>query len=141
MKANRIALAKFSAAGFMFSLMALWLLKSTKPFNAFAYGILAVMLIVIGFVIYSGIQALRDAKSGLNPIDELSQKLSETAAAIAFKWSIFMWLIILFVLDMFSLVTVKEAKFVIAIGMMVMVLIFFFTRLYLSKVGIHDDKD
>jgi hypothetical protein len=99
------------------------------------------MLLIVGFVIYLGIQALKDAKSGLNPVDELSKTITEKAAAIAFRISIFMWLFGLFALDMFPVDSVNKAKFVIAIGMVGMTLIFLITRLYLSRVGIDENKD
>ena len=75
MKAKNLAITKFTVAAIILGLMGYWIFKTTKPFNEFAYGIIAVMLLVVGFVIYSGIQALRDAKSGLNPVDELSKKI------------------------------------------------------------------
>ena len=139
MKAKKLARVKFSVAAFILSLMCYWIFQTTKPFNEFAYGIIGVMLLIVGFVIYSGIQALRDAKSDLNPVDELSKKLTQKAAATAFKISIYMWLFGLFALDMFPIDSVNKAKFVIAIGMIGMALIFLFTRLYFSRVGIDEN--
>nr|WKN37205.1 hypothetical protein K4G66_00595 [Tunicatimonas sp. TK19036] len=141
MKARNLAIAKFSVAAFILGLMGFWIFKTTKPFNEFAYGVIGVMLLVVGFVIYSGIQAFKDAKSGLNPVDELSRKITQKAAATAFHISIYMWLVGLFILDIFPVDSVNKAKFVIAIGMMGMTLIFLFIRLYLSRVGIDDNKD
>lgn len=141
MEAKKIVIAKFSMAAFILGLMSFWIFTSTKPFNEFAYGIIGVMLLVVGFAIYSGIQALKDAKSGLNPVDELSKSINEKAAATAFKISIFMWLFSLFALDMFPVYTVNNAKFLIAVGMLGMALIFLFTRLYFSLVGIDEHKD
>ncbi|MEQ8245496.1 MAG: hypothetical protein RIB63_19615 [Fulvivirga sp.] len=141
MNAKNLAITKFSVAAIILGLMSFWVFKTTKPFNEFAYGIMAVMLIIVGFVIYFGIQALKDAKSGLNPVDELSKTISEKAAAIAFRISIFMWLFGLFALDMFNVDSVNKAKFVIAIGMVGMTLIFLITRIYLSRVGINENED
>jgi len=141
MKAKKFAIAKFTVAAFILGLMGFWIFKTTKPFNEFAYGTIGVMLVIVGFVIYSGIQALKDAKSGLNPEDELSKKINQKAASTAFSISIYMWLIGLFVLDIFSVDSVNKAKLVIAIGMMGMTLIFLFIRLYLSRVGIDGNKD
>jgi len=141
MNAKHLAIAKFSVAAIILSLMGFWIFKTMKPFNEFAYGIIGVILLIVGFVIYSGIQALKDAKSGLNPVDELSKTINEKAAAAAFKTSIFMWLFGLFALDMFPVDSVNKAKFVIAIGMVGMGLIFLFTRLYISRLGIDENKD
>ncbi|MFC2188241.1 hypothetical protein ACFCT7_13060 [Fulvivirgaceae bacterium LMO-SS25] len=139
MKAKNLAIVKFSVAAFILGLMGYWIFKTSQPFNEYAYSIMGVMLLIVGFVIYSGIQALKDAKSGLSPVDELSNKITERAAAIAFRVSIYMWLFGLFVLEMFNIDSVNKAKFVIAIGMIGMTLIFLFTRLYLSKKGIDDN--
>lgn len=141
MKAKNLAIAKFTVAAFILGLMGFWILKTTKPFNEFAYGTIGVMLVIVGFVIYSGIQALKDSKSGLNPEDELSKKITQKAGFTAFRISIYMWLVGLFTLDIFSVDSVNKAKFAIAIGMMGMTLIFLFIRLYLSRVGIDDNKD
>ncbi|MEQ9405801.1 MAG: hypothetical protein RIM99_19575 [Cyclobacteriaceae bacterium] len=141
MNAKNFAVTKFLVAAIIIGLMSFWIFKTTKPFNEFAYGIIGVMLLIVGYVIYSGIQALRDAKSGLNPVDELSKTITEKAAAIAFRISIFMWLFGLFALDMFLVDSVNKAKFVIATGMMGMTLIFLITRLYLSRAGIDENKD
>lgn len=139
MEARNLAITKFFVATLILGLMSFWVFKTTQPLNGFAYGIITVMLVIVGFVIYSGIQALKDAKSGLNPVDELSNKLTQKAAAIAFRISIYMWLIGLFALDMFPIDSVNKAKFVIAIGMVGMTLIFLFIRLYLSRVGVDDN--
>lgn len=141
MDAKRLATSKFFTSTIILSLMGFWIFNTTTPFNEFAYGIIGVMLFIVGFVIYSGIQALRDAKSGLNPEDELSKTITEKAAAATFKISIYMWLFGLLALDMFSVDSVNKTKIVIAIGMMGMGLIFLFIRLYLSRVGIDDNKD
>ncbi|MCB0649102.1 MAG: hypothetical protein KDC49_20670 [Saprospiraceae bacterium] len=85
MKAKRLAIVKFTVAALILALMTYWIFKTTKPFNGYAYGTIGVMLIIVGFVIYSGIQALRDARLGLNPIDELSKKITQKAASSAFS--------------------------------------------------------
>ncbi|GAB3333040.1 hypothetical protein GCM10027429_13150 [Marivirga atlantica] len=141
MKAKTLAIIKFSVAAVILSLMSFWVFQTTKPLNQFAYIIIGVMLLIVGFVIYFGVQALRDAKSGLNPVDELSKKLTQKAAATAYKMSIYMWLFGLFALDLFAIDSVNKAKLVIAIGMIGMTLIFLFTRLYFSRVGIDENQD
>lgn len=141
MKAKYLAIIKFSIAALILALMGFWIYKTSKPLNEFSYAIIAAMLLVVGFVIYYGFQALKDAKSGLNPIDEFSKKIAEKAAAITFKISIYMWLFGLFILDFFTIDSVNKAKLVIAIGMVGMTLIFLFIRLYLSRVGIDENKN
>ena len=61
------------------------------------------------------------------------------AASRAYRISIYMWLVGLFALDLFSVDSVNKAKLVIVIGMAGMTLIFLFIRLYLSKVGVDDN--
>ncbi|UOB16503.1 hypothetical protein [Abyssalbus ytuae] len=141
MRAKYFAMTKFFVAAIILGLMGFWIFKTTKPFNGFAYVIIGAMLLVVGFIIYSGIKALKDSKSGLNPIDELSKKISEKAAAASFRISIFMWLAGMFLMDIVPVDSVNKAKLVIAIGMVGMTLIFLFIRLYFSRVGIDDNKD
>jgi hypothetical protein len=141
MNAKYLAIVKFSVAALILASMGYWIFNTTKPFNGFAYGIIGAMLLVVGFVIYTGIQALKDAKSGLSPVDELSKRITEKAAATTFKISIYMWLFGLFILDFFNVDSVNKAKLVIAIGMVGMTLIFLFIRVYLSRVGIDENKD
>ena len=141
MKAKYLAILKFSIAALILASMGFWIYNTSKPLNEFSYGIIAAMLLVVGFVIYFGIQALKDAKSGLNPVDEFSKKIAEKAAATTFKISIYMWLFVLFILDFFTIDSVNKAKLVIAIGMVGMTLIFLFIRLYLSRVGIDENKN
>jgi uncharacterized membrane protein len=141
MKAKYLAILKFSIAALILASMGFWVFNTSKPLNEFSYSIIAAMLLVVGFVIYFGIQALKDAKSGLNPVDEFSKKVAEKAAATTFKISIYMWLFGMFMLDFFAIDSVNKAKLVIAIGMVVMTLIFLFIRLYLSRVGIDENKN
>ena len=141
MNAKYLAIVKFSVATLILASMGYWIFNTTKPFNGFAYGIIGAMLLVVGFVIYKGIQALKDAKSGLSPVDELSKRIAEKAAATTYKISIYMWLFGLFILDFFNVDSVNKAKLVIAIGMVGMTLIFLFIRLYLSRAGIDENKD
>tara|TARA_R110002020_G_scaffold439005_1_gene649493 strand:- start:567 stop:1037 length:471 start_codon:yes stop_codon:yes gene_type:complete len=141
MKAKYLAILKFSIAALILASMGFWIYKTSKPLNEFSYSIIAVMLLVVGFVIYFGFQALKDAKLGLSPVDEFSKRIAEKAAARTFKISIFMWLFGLFILDFFTIDSVNKAKLVIVIGMVGMTLIFLFIRLYLSRVGIDENKD
>lgn len=141
MKSRNLALVKFSVAGFILALLGFWIFKTSRPFNELAYSIIVAMLFIVGYIIYSGVQALKDARYGLSPVDELSKKITEKAAAVTFRISIYMWLFGLFALDFFSVDSVNKAKLAIAIGMIGMTLIFIFMRLYLSRVGIDENKD
>ncbi len=142
MNAKTMATIKFIVAGILISITAFWLIKSSKPFELQDYGVLMVLMIVIAIPIYSGIQALKNARFGLNPVDELSKTIHVHAAAKAFRISIFVWLIILFSLDFFNVDTVNKARLVVAIGMVTTFFIYILIRLYFSKVGIFDeDKD
>ena len=114
-------------------------MKSSGPFELPDYIVLGVLLIITAIPIYSGIIALKNAKEGLNPVDELSKTIHQHAAAKAFRTSIFVWLIILFALDFFEIDSVNKAKLVIAIGMVITFFIYLLIRLYLSKVGIYDE--
>jgi len=97
---------------------------------------LGVMIFLAGFALYQGIMALKNEKAGLTPIDEFSKKITEKAAAKAFKFAVFMLLFTqLFVIDWLSIQGVKETKVVIALGNVAMVLFFIFARIYLLQSG------
>lgn len=141
MKAQRIAIIKFSLAAITLGLSGFWTINASQTFDLMAYGILGVVVVAAGFMIYSGLQALGDAKTGLNPEDERSKKNNQKAAAIAFQFSFFMWLSGLFFLDEILIDSIIKVKFVIAFGMMSMGMVFLFTRLYLTRVGTYEDQD
>ncbi|MEQ9442838.1 MAG: hypothetical protein RIG62_27605 [Cyclobacteriaceae bacterium] len=145
MKARNLAITKFIVAGVLLVFSGAFFMQSPKPFPELIFGIAGFMLILAMFAIYTGMQALRDAKEGLNVEDELSKKISEKAAAKAYKYSVILWLVILSLLldqlPLNSLETVKAAKIVVVSGMSAMVLIFLFMRLYYQKVGIGDHEN
>lgn len=140
MNAKTMAIIKFTVAGILLTLTSFWMMKSSGPFELRDYSVLGVLIIIIVIPIYSGIKALKNAREGLNPVDELSKTIQVHAAAKAFHTSIFVWLIIMFALDFFDIDSVNKAKLVVAIGMVITFFIYLLIRLYLSKVGIFDEN-
>ena len=52
MKAKYLAILKFSIAALILASMGFWIYNTSKPLNEFSYGIIAAMLLVVGFIIY-----------------------------------------------------------------------------------------
>lgn len=143
MKRRSKAFVKFVVSAGILVLAGFWVVKTKQPLDPLAYSILGVMIFLAGFALYQGTKAFRNEKAGLTPEDELSKRIREKAAATAFKISIYMWLFcLLFLIDLIPVHSVIQAKIIVAIGMVGMGLIFLFTWLYFSKVGVdNENKD
>lgn len=117
------------------ALLSYWAYETEKSFNTLAYVIFGAAILIIGLGLYFKVNNFKSEKAGLTPEDELSKRIKEKAGAMAFKFSIFMWVFgVLFFVDMGP-----QAKIVVGLGVLGMGLVFFATWLYLSKVGISDD--
>lgn len=138
MKAKHFAITKFTVAAIILGLMGYWMVMTTRPLHGMAYGIIGAMLIVVAVIIYSGIKALKDSRSDLEPIDELSKRINQKAAATSFSISIYMWLAGMFLIDLVPVDSVNKAKLVIAVGMLAMTLLFLLLRFYFTRTGIDD---
>lgn len=117
------------------ALIAFWVFKATKPFNIETYFVLGLVALIIGISLYFKITSYKSEKAGLTAEDELSKRVKEKSAAKAFNWSIYMWLFILFLVDM-----EPRENIIIGLGIIGMGLIFFLNWLYLSKEGISDEN-
>jgi len=141
MRTRSIAIVKFTVSGIILALAGLWVFRTSQPFNALAYFMLGVLILLAGFAFYQGIKALQNEKAGLNPVDELSIRIKEKAAAKAFQFSILMWLFwLLFAIDLFPIKSEVQTKIIVALGMVGMTLIFLLTWLYYSKAGVDDEN-
>lgn len=117
------------------ALITFWIFKTTKPFNTEAYIVLGLVTVIIGISLYFKIINYKSEKAGLTAEDELSKRVKEKSAAKTFNWSIYMWLFIIFLVDM-----EPREKIIIGLGIVGMGLIFFLNWLYLSKAGIADEN-
>ncbi|MCA0133880.1 hypothetical protein [Winogradskyella alexanderae] len=117
------------------TLISFWVFKATKPFNTETYFVLGLVILIIGISLYFKITSYKSEKAGLTAEDEFSKRVKEKSAAKAFNWSIYMWLFIIFLVDM-----EPRNKITIGLGIIGMGLIFFLNWLYLSKVGISDEN-
>lgn len=120
----------------LLALLGYWVYKSEKPFDALAYTILGLGILIIGFGLYFALDRYKSAKAGLRPEDELSTRIKERAAAKAFSFSIYMWVFgVLFMVDIGP-----RAKIVVGLGVIVMALFYFITWFYLTKKGLSDEN-
>lgn len=131
---NRIF--RFIPSALMLILLGFWMYKSTKPFDTVAYIILGITIFIVCFNLYFKIKSFQNEKSGLTHVDELSKRIKEKAASETFKFSIFMWVFgVLFLVDL-----QPREKIIIALGVIVMALFYFFSWFYYSKIGILDEN-
>jgi len=136
MKAKHRLLISFISPALGILLLGLWVFTSKKPFDVTGYIILGLAILAIGFALYFRIQRFKSERAGLNSNDELSKRIKEKAAARTFSISIYLWLFII----LFLLGPEPRIKLIMAIGLMVMGLVFFLNWFYYSKIGISDEN-
>ena len=104
-----------------------------KPIEYIIYA--AVGLIVI-FGLVRAVKNLKDEKKGLTVEDELSKRLQEKVAAKSFYASYYIWtMIIVFTID-----SKIRSEILLAIGLVVMSLIYIGIWLYHNKKGLEDEN-
>lgn len=136
MKTKHKTLISFVSPALGLLLLAFWVFTSKRPFDIEGYIILGLAILAIGFGLYFKIQRYNSERAGLNSNDELSKRIREKAAAKTFSISIYLWLIVI----LFVIGPEPRIKLIMAIGLMVMGLVFFLHWFYYSKIGISDEN-
>lgn len=104
-----------------------------KPIEYIIYA--AVGLIVI-FGLVRGVKNLKDEKRGLTVEDELSKRIKEKVAAKSFYASYYVWtMIIVFTID-----SKIRSEILLAIGLVVISLIYLGIWLYHNNKGLEDEN-
>ena len=83
----------------------LWFVKTTKEIQLEDIAKFGVILIVVGFALVVAIKKIRSAKADLPSEDELSKKVMQKAASLAYYVSLYWWLIIGYFSDRIKLET------------------------------------
>ncbi|MBT8306849.1 MAG: DUF2178 domain-containing protein [Maribacter sp.] len=136
MKTKHKTLISFVSPALGLLLLGFWVFTSKRPFDIEGYIILGLAILAIGFGLYFKIQRYNSERAGLNSNDELSKRIREKAAAKTFSISIYLWLIVI----LFVIGPEPRIKLIMAIGLMVMGLVFFLHWFYYSKIGISDEN-
>lgn len=135
MKKQPYSITSFMGSAAVVALLTYWAYQSEKSFDLTAYVIFGACILIVGLGLYFKIDSFKNVKAGLKPTDELSKRIKEKAAAKAFEFSIFMWVLgVLFFTDIDP-----ASKIIIGLGVMTMGLVFLIAWFYYSKVGISDE--
>jgi hypothetical protein len=128
---NRTIVIFVVAAMVLISLI-LWVLNSQFSVNAQEMPMIAIVLIVVGFAIFVG---MNRAKSMLRkePVeDELSQAVMTKASSISYYVSIYLWLLIMYVSDK----TTMPAHTLIGPGILGMAILFVLSWVAIKMTGV-----
>ncbi|MCF8379255.1 MAG: hypothetical protein K9H49_06745 [Bacteroidales bacterium] len=132
MKKENIIIAL--SIGIVFS-VGLWFLNNPGNMDIgkiISFGILAILIL---FAILTIISRIGSIKSGLTVEDELSKKLVKTAASRSYYFSLYLWLLIMY-LDSESVI---ETDSIIGAGILGMAILFGLHWVILKFVGIKDE--
>lgn len=130
MKKTQTMLILILAGAVTFTL-ALWMYSTKAEIQPLMLWVAVFVVIVVLFSFLIGIKRLKDQKKGLAVDDELSLRIKERAAAIAFTFSLIMWS---FLIPVFSNDAVNP-RHVVEGGIVGMGAIFLLIWLYISKRG------
>lgn len=86
-------------AGLVLGTTALWLFNSQGETNTMDLIHFGVIMLVVGFAIFLGVQRLRNVKRGEPAEDELSKKVLQRTAATSYYISLYIWVFLLFLKD------------------------------------------
>ena len=127
----------FILVGLVTFSVGLWLYSTKASLSSWEYAVAALVAIVVIFSLIIGVRKLKDSKQGFPTDDELSIKIKQKAAANAFVYSFYVWLMIMFFLNDEKL----SPSVPVGIGIMGMGLLFIGFWIYYSKVGITKETD
>ncbi len=128
----------FTVIGTVTFTIGLWIYSTMEKLSVFEYSIAGLVGIIVIVSLVMGIKQMKDHKKGLPVEDEMSVRVKQKAAAVAFVYSIYMWtFIVLFTVD----ITVRPIV-PVGLGIVGMGVLFVVLWMYYSKVGIEgEDKD
>jgi len=92
-KTITIFILSLTALGGIFA----WFKASPEPPDIYEIMQFAVVILLVVFAVILGFRRLKSQRDGLPPEDELSKNIMKLAAARAYYFSIYLWLIIMFI--------------------------------------------
>ena len=104
--------------------------------GTFEYTVAALVLIAVVFSMIIGMKRLKQQKQGLAVEDELSKLIKLKAAASAFMWSFYSWIMII----LFFPITDHGLELPIGLGIVSMGILFLGFWAYYSKSGVTNDQ-
>lgn len=124
----------FAISGFVLASVILWQMQSAFSNDVGEALQFAVIIVLVGFGVYYGVQKYRSSRAGEPDEDEMTKKVLVKAEAISFKVSMFLWLVLMYVAGK----GIYEVEVIFGGGILGMGVIFVLSVLVLSRVGIKE---
>ena len=121
----------FILSGLVAFSVGLWLYSTKSELSLWEYLIAGLVALVVIFSLIVGFKKIKDTRQGFPLDDELSVKIKEKAAANAFMYSFYVWLLIMF----FIVDREVSPSVPIGIGILGMGILFIGFWIYFTKVG------
>ncbi|MDT8400396.1 MAG: hypothetical protein RQ743_01770 [Bacteroidales bacterium] len=113
----------------------LWFFTSYTDFNAMDVLHYAIIIILVAFAFFVGIQRLRNARRGEPTEDELSKRVLQKTAALSYYISLYIWVFIIFIKDRIEF----DTEQLLGTGILAMAITFALIWLVLNFRGIKND--
>ena len=123
-------------AGTLTFIIGLGLYSTKASLSTFEYAVAGLVLIAVLFSLVLGIKRLKQQKKGLAVDDELSHLIKQKAAASAFMWSFYLWIMIILFFPDSSL----GLEIPIGMGILAMGILFMGFWVYYTKSGVPNDQ-
>ena len=106
--------------------MVVSLLSTDKSISSREWGMIAALVLVVGFALFLAFRRLRAVKEDLPAEDEMSKKILRSGAATSYYLSLYFWLALMFFEDRIQM----DTHSLIGLGIMGMAVIFALSWIY-----------
>ena len=110
----------------------IWLINSPALDEFPGIFIPLILLIIIGFGIFIGVRRIRSIKSGQPAEDELSRKIMQKASSASYYFSIYLWLLLMYLSDKSE----WETHTLIGAGILGMAIILVLCWIFFKMIGL-----
>lgn len=125
----------FIIAGIVLVTTGFWFFTSVKQFSEMDQLHFGVILLLVSFAGFIGFKKLSNAKRGEPTEDELSKEILQSAAAISYYISLYIWVFLIFLKDRVQF----DTEELLGTGILAMALTFGISWLILNFKGVKND--
>jgi peptidoglycan/LPS O-acetylase OafA/YrhL len=127
--------AIFAVSAFVLLGVALWTSYAGVSGSVQEIIVLAIVLVMVGFAVFKGIERLRSSKRNEAYEDELSKKTMTKSSSLSYYISLYLWLIMMYISDHSHV----ETHTLIGTGIACMALIFLVSWIWVKKFGMKNE--
>ena len=113
----------------------LWISNSKFSLPVVEIGQFIIIILLVGFAVYLGINRLRSVKRGEPAEDELSKRILQKASSFAYYVSLYLWVAMIFVNDRMKI----ETEVLLGIGILGMAVIWVTLVIFFKIKGLKDE--